>query len=108
MASVAPKQNGLRPVHPGELLRDVVLPELKAKKGMTAGAFAALVGFSRSRFYDLLDGKRAVDAETALKLGKLCGNGPELWLNMQQAWDLAHARQALGEALEQLPELNAA
>lgn len=105
MADDGTIRSGLAPLHPGELLRDVVLPALK-DEGTTRIRFAGLLGLSRSRFYDLLEGKSAVTAELALKLGRLCGNGPDLWLELQQRWDLAKARAALGSGLDALPVLN--
>lgn len=103
----APIKNGLDPVHPGELLREVVLPDLK-KAGTTATRFAELLGMSRTRFYALLDCQAPVTPELAVLLGKLCGNGPELWLNLQQRWDLARARKALAGRVAKLPTLRAA
>jgi len=44
-----------------------------------------------------------VTAEMATRLGKYCGNGPELWLNMQSAFDLWHAQHALSDALDAIP-----
>lgn len=97
---------GLKPMHPGELLREVVLPALK-KGGTTRERFAELLGMSRSRFYDVLKEKAPVTPELAVLIGKLCGNGPELWLNLQQAWDLARARASLADRLAELETLPA-
>lgn len=95
---------GLPPTHPGEILRDIVLPSL----GRSKTEIAQLLGVSRQTLYDLLDGKQAVTAVMALRLGKLCGNGPELWQNMQAAYDLRLAREALGDDLDRIPTLQAA
>jgi antitoxin HigA-1 len=97
----------LAPMHPGELLREVVLPELKTG-GTTRAKFAELLGLSRSRFYDLLDEKAPVTPDLAVLIGKLCGNGPELWLNLQQRWDLARARERLADRIAELPTLKGA
>lgn len=51
----------------------------------------------------LLAGRAAVTAEMALRLGRFCGSGPDLWLRMQQAHDLWHARARLGAELETIP-----
>jgi addiction module HigA family antidote len=102
-----PPKRGRPPTHPGALLAEIVLPALKAG-GTPRTRVAQLLGVDRDSFYKLLRGERPVTAELALKLGKLCGNGPDLWLGMQAAWDLEQARAALGETLEAIPTLAAA
>ena len=87
------------PTHPGVLLQEVVLPAMRVSVAQAARE----MGVSRQQLYKILAGDRAVTAEMATRLGKYCGNGPELWLNMQSAYDLWHARQALADALEEIP-----
>jgi len=87
------------PSHPGTLLREVVLPAMRVS---IAGA-AREMGVSRQQLYKILSGERAVTAEMAVRLGTYCGNGPELWLNMQGAYDLWHAERALADVLEDIP-----
>ena len=77
------------PPHPGELLRDVVIPAT----GKTKTEIAAMLGISRQQLYDLLDEKRPVSPAVAVRLGKLFGNGSELWGNMQTAYDLWRAER---------------
>jgi addiction module HigA family antidote len=84
---VAKRHPNLRPVHPGEILREDVIPALKTSKA----EIARLLGISRQALYDILNEKAPVSAEMAVKIGKLCGNGPALWLNLQRAYDLWHA-----------------
>ena len=72
------------PTHPGVLLKDTVLPALNLPKA----EIARLLGISRQSLYDILAGAQPVTPTTAVKLGKLCGNGPLVWLNMQIAHDL--------------------
>ncbi len=72
------------PMHPGVLLKDTVLPALNLPKT----EIARLLGISRQSLYDILAGAQPVTPTTAVKLGKLCGNGPLVWLNMQIAHDL--------------------
>jgi len=55
------------------------------------------------QLYKILSADRAVTAEMAARLGKYCGNGPELWLSMQSAYDLWHAHNALADVLEDIP-----
>jgi len=95
---------GLPAVHPGEILREDVLPAL----GRPKAEIARLLGISRQQLYDILDEKKPVSVETALRLGKLCGNGPVLWINLQQAWDLERAEAALADQLAAIPTLEAA
>ena len=66
---------GLKPMHPGELLREEVLPALKRDKS----EIARLLGVSRQTLYDILGERQPVTPPMALRLGKLCGNGPHLW-----------------------------
>ena len=73
-----------RPTHPGELLREDVLPAL----GMTQTAFAERLGVSRVTVSEILHGKRALSADMAVRLARLLGTTAESWLNMQQSVDL--------------------
>lgn len=95
---------GLRPIHPGEILREDVLPAL----GRPKTEIARLLGISRQTLYDILNEKQPVTATMALRLGKLCGNGPDIWLNMQKRYDLKIAERELGDALDAIPRLEAA
>ena len=77
-----------RPTHPGAILREDVLPTLK----MTQKEFADWIGVSRLSVSEILNEKRTVTPDMAMRLGKALGNGPEIWLRMQQTrdlWDLA-------------------
>jgi antitoxin HigA-1 len=98
-----PPKRGLPPMHPGELLRDDILPALNRSKT----EIARLLGISRQTLYDILDEKQPVTPGMALRLGKLCGNGPDLWLNLQKRYDLSRAERELGEALKSIPTLEA-
>lgn len=94
---------GLPPVHPGEMLREDVLPAL----GQTKTEIARLLGISRQTLYDILDEEAPITPQMALRIGKLCGNGPELWINMQRAYDLQMAEREIGSALKKIPTLQA-
>lgn len=106
ISSEAPKR-GLPATHPGELLREDVLPALKAA-GVAKTRVADDLGVSRRTLYDLLEEKQVVTPDMALRLGKYFGNAPEFWLNMQHAWDLERARVRLGAELEKIPACPAA
>lgn len=73
-----------KPTHPGELLREEVLPALK----MTQTAFAKRLGVSRLSVSELLLEKRALSPDMAIRVGRLTNTTPESWLRMQEALDL--------------------
>ena len=75
--------NGMRPVHPGEILGEE-LQEL----GMTANALAAALGVPTNRITAILKGQRGITADTALRLSRYLGTTPQLWLNLQQTFEL--------------------
>lgn len=95
---------GIRPVHPGELLREVVLPAL----GMSVAEAAARVHVSRQTLHRIASEKSSVTPEMALRLGKFCNNGPNLWLRMQEAYDLWHAERAMSRELARIEPADAA
>jgi addiction module HigA family antidote len=99
-----PPKRGLPPMHPGELLREEILPALDRPKT----EIAKLLGVSRQTLYDILGEKQSVTPVLALRLGKLCGNGPDLWLNLQKRYDLQRAEQELGKKIEAIPTLQVA
>jgi addiction module HigA family antidote len=99
-----PIKMGLRPMHPGELLREEVLPALKPGKG----ELAHLLGISRPTLNNILEERQAVTPAMALRLGKLCGNGPDLWLNLQRTFDLWQAEKKMGAKIKRIPTLEPA
>ena len=103
MTKKLPKR-GLPPMHPGELLREEILPALNQPKTQ----IARLLGVSRQTLYDLLEERQPVTPMMALRLGKLCGNGPDLWLNLQRRYDLQRALGQLGAKINAIPTLKVA
>jgi antitoxin HigA-1 len=95
---------GLRPIHPGEMLREDVLPAL----GRPKAEIARLLGISRQTLYDILNEKQPITAQMALRIGKLCGNGGDIWIRLQTRYDMQMADVALGDALDAIPLLRAA
>ena len=93
------QQRTREPSHPGSLLREVVLPAM----GVSIVQAAREMGVSRQQLYMILREDRAITAEMAMRLGKYCGNGAELWLNMQSAHDLWRARQSLADEIAEIP-----
>jgi antitoxin HigA-1 len=78
-----------RPTHPGEFIREDILLEF----GLTQEELAEKLGVSRRSINQLVNEKRRITADMALRLGKFTDTSPELWLNLQTAVDLWDARQ---------------
>lgn len=89
------------PTHPG-----VVLAEAIEALGETKVRIAALLGISRQHLNDILRGENPITANVAVRIGKLIGNGPDLWLRMQVAHDAWHAARAVD--LDEIPTLTVA
>ena len=87
-------RNGMRPVHPGEILRE----ELDTL-GMSANALAKALGVPVNRITMILNGQRGVSADTALRLARYFGTTPQLWLNLQKTWELRRAEVETGREI---------
>jgi addiction module HigA family antidote len=92
------------PVHPGEILREDILPALN----MPVQTAAKHLGITRQTLHRILAGTLAVSPAMALRLGKFCGNGPDLWLNMQCARDLWNAEREMAAELAKIRTQRAA
>ena len=92
------------PTHPGAILREDVLPALKKPVAEAARE----LGVSRQTLHAILAETAGITPEMALRLGKFCGNGPELWLNMQNALDLWRAERKLADEIARIPTYQAA
>jgi addiction module HigA family antidote len=91
------------PTHPGAILREDVLPAI----GEPVATVAKKLGVTRQHLHRILAEKAPVSAEMAIRLGKFCGNGPGLWLRLQQAYDLWHAERALRKEIAKIPTAKA-
>ena len=89
-----PPRNGMRAVHPGEILRD----ELQALD-LSASALSKALGVPVNRITAILNGRRGVTADTALRLARYFGTTPRVWLNLQQTYDLRRAEIAVGQRI---------
>jgi antitoxin HigA-1 len=78
------KKNGLPPIHPGEFLREDILPET----GLTVSAAARALGVSRQMLHEILAERRPLSAVMCLKVSRLFGSSPEMWMRLQSAYDL--------------------
>lgn len=82
-----PVTAGRRPVHPGRFLESRFLKPL----ALSQDALARELGISRRRVNEIVNGRRGLTADTALRLARYFRTGPELWLHLQAAWDLHRA-----------------
>lgn len=92
------------PPSPGAVLRRRVL----AKLNVTQDELARALGVSRFTVNQILNGKRSVTAEMALRLGRVLDTSPELWLRLQSQLDLFEANQKLAKELNKLPQIRVA
>ena len=88
------------PIHPGETLRE----DLDAL-GMSAAELARRIEVPVNRITEILNGRRAVTGDTALRLGRFFGTSGEFWLNLQKLYELRRAEQKNGAAIARLPSL---
>lgn len=89
------------PTHPGEMLREDILPAV----GKPKAEIARLLGIPRQQLYDILDEKKPVSPAVAVRLGKLFGNDAGLWIRMQGAYDQWHAERSVD--VSSIPTLSA-
>ena len=82
--------------HPGSVLR----AELQARE-MSASRLALAIRVPANRVTAMLRGERAVSADTALRLGRYFGTGPELWMNLQSRYDVSVVESARGRVIEE-------
>ena len=86
------------PTHPGEILREDVLKNL----GLSVSETARRVGVSRQQLHRVLAGTHPVTTEMALRIGRFLGNGPAIWLRMQQAYDLWYIENKIADELSKI------
>jgi antitoxin HigA-1 len=86
---ITTKRNGMPPVHPGEVLREDVLPEV----GLSVSAAAKALGVSRQMLHEILAERKPLSAVMCLKVSRLFGSSPEMWMRLQAAYDLKKAEQ---------------
>ncbi len=86
------------PTHPGEVMREDVIPAL----GLSVSEAARQMGISRQQLHRILACTHPITTEMALRIGKFAGNGPGLWLRMQQAYDLWYAERRIKDELSRI------
>ncbi len=85
-------------IHPGEHLAD----ELKAI-GISANELARQIAVPTNRLTQIIGGKRGISGDTALRLGRWFGTGPDIWMNLQKNYELRLAAQKIGDGLKKIP-----
>ena len=91
------------PIHPGEILGDE-LEEI----GISAAGLARTLEVPTNRISQIIACKRAISADTALRLARYFGTTPDFWMNLQITYELDLARQQLGKAISHIPQMPAA
>src|SRR5436305_4783422 len=94
----------MEPTHPGEILREDVLPALN----LTVSEAAPQLLVSWQMLHSIFSKRSAVSPEMAVRLGRFCGNGAAFWLRLQTAHDLWHAERKLRDEIQKIPEHAAA
>ena len=84
------------PITPGEMLKE----EFLAECGLSQNQLAKAIGISANRIAEIVNNRRRITADTALRLGLYFGNSPEFWLNLQTHYDLKKARKKLPPKLQ--------
>src|SRR5690242_18424924 len=98
---MSPPKNGMRPIHPGEILREEFLRELD----MSANRLARVLGVPTNRITEIVAEKRSLTADTALRLARALGTSADFWMNLQKSYDLRKAEVEIGAALKAIKRL---
>ncbi len=91
----------IAPVHPGEILIEDFLKPL----AITQYRLAKAVGVPQRRIGEIVQGKRAITADTAIRLGQALGTSPQFWLNLQSRYELERASEEIGVAARRIQRL---
>lgn len=89
-------QNGMRPIHPGEILREEYLEPL----GMSVNALSKALHVPATRMNEIVRGNRGVTADTALRLARYFGTSERFWLNLQTEYELRQAQISKSQQVE--------
>jgi len=90
-------KNKMRPIHPGEILREEFLEPL----GMSANALSMALRVPAPRINEVVRERRGVSTDTALRLARFFNTTPQFWLNLQTSFDLKETEMAVGKKIEQ-------
>jgi antitoxin HigA-1 len=97
------KADARKPIHPGVIFAEDMMPELRRHR--TIGEIATLLGISRQTLHRVMAGEMAISPDMAARLGKLCGNGPGIWIRLQGRYDTWEATRRLRKELKKIPTL---
>jgi addiction module HigA family antidote len=86
----------LNPIHPGEVLREEFIDPM----GLSQREFAVKIGVTHTRLNQIVNEKRSITADTALRLSKALGTTPEFWMNLQSHFDLDRTRDSSGHKID--------
>lgn len=89
-------KNGMRPIHPGEILREDFLVPL----GLSVHALAKALRVPATRLHEIVNERRAITPDTALRLARYFSGDAKSWLNLQTEYDLKTAAMSAGQAIE--------
>jgi addiction module HigA family antidote len=98
--SIPATKNGLPPIHPGELLDEIL-----QDRGLSQAAFARIIGVSPMRISHIVREERPVTAELALRFGRAFGQSAQYWMNLQGSYDLKLAERELKASLRKVRPL---
>ncbi len=91
-------KNSMRPIHPGEILRE----EYMVPMGLSANALARALGVTPARINDIVRERRGITADTALRLARYFGTDAQSWINLQAAYDLRVAELEAGKTIDRV------
>ena len=94
---------GLRPTHPGEILREDILPAV----GLSEAELAGRLHVSRADLQEIVEERQPVNPGMALRLARFLGNSPEFWLNLQRDYDVATLSRAMDKELSEIEPIAA-
>jgi addiction module HigA family antidote len=89
------KYKTMKPIHPGRILKREL-----TSRGLSANKLALALRVPSGRVTQIINGKRGISAETALRLGRYFGNSPQFWLNLQSRYDLAVLERDIGSVID--------
>lgn len=88
---------GIRRIHPGEVLREGFLAPLK----LSPNALAQALRVPATRIHEIVNERRSITAETAIRLARYFSTSAELWMNLQSSYDLRKAYEAIGDSIDE-------
>lgn len=103
-SSITTELDRIEPIHPGEVLMEDFIEGF----GITQNKLAVSIHVPPRRINEIVHGKRAITADTALRLGRFFGVDPQFWLNLQTRYDLEVAQDRLGHQVDEISPLRVA